>query len=90
MSSHVFIENVGLSCPSDPSIIGSMMNVLTKQANANFTRASKVVIPDIYNRRFKTGKEDLDNIFGGQGFLPGFTFTLAAVSYTHLTLPTKA
>jgi predicted ATP-dependent serine protease len=83
--SHIFVENAGLSCPGKQSIIGSMMNVLTKQANANFTRASKVVIPDIYSRRFKTGKEDLDNIFGGQGFLPGFTFTLAAAPGTGKT-----
>lgn len=78
-------EAFSLSRPDEHSIMVSMMNVLTKQANANFTRASKVVIPDIYNRRFKTGKEDLDNIFGGQGFLPGFTFTLAAAPGTGKT-----
>ena len=56
-----------------------MMQVITNSnTNKNFTRASAVVIPEIYNRRFKTGKEDLDNMFGGNGFLPGFTFTLAA------------
>lgn len=59
------------------------MNVIsTNSANKNFTRASAVSIPDIYNRRFKTGKDDLDNMFGGQGFLPGFTFTLAAAPGT--------
>lgn len=62
-----------------PIIIESIMNVLDNNSlNANFTRASQVKIPEIYNRRFKSGKEDLDTIFGGGGFLPGFTFTLAA------------
>jgi DNA repair protein RadA/Sms len=46
--------------------------------NKNFTRASDIVIPDIYNRRFKTGKEGLDFLFGGSGFLPGQVITLAA------------
>ncbi len=32
-----------------------------------------------------TGKEDLDSIFGGMGFLPGFTFTLAAAPGTGKT-----
>lgn len=63
-----------------------MMNVIKNSAtNANFTRAQDVKIPDIYNRRFKTGKEDLDEIFGGNGFLPGFTFTLAAAPGTGKT-----
>ncbi len=53
--------------------------------NKNFTRASDIVIPDIYNRRFKTGKEGLDFLFGGSGFLPGFTFTLAAAPGTGKT-----
>ena len=62
------------------------MNVInTTTTNKNFTRAASVVIPDIYNRRFLTGKEDLDNIFGGMGFLPGFTFTLAAAPGTGKT-----
>lgn len=62
------------------------MNVIsTNNANKNFTRASAVSIPDIYNRRFKTGKDDIDNMFGGQGFLPGFTFTLAAAPGTGKT-----
>jgi DNA repair protein RadA/Sms len=62
------------------------MNVISNNsANKNFTRASAVKIPDIYNRRFKTGKDDLDNMFGGQGFLPGFTFTLAAAPGTGKT-----
>ena len=62
------------------------MNVInTTTTNKNFTRAASVVIPEIYNRRFLTGKEDLDNIFGGMGFLPGFTFTLAAAPGTGKT-----
>lgn len=62
------------------------MNVISNNsANKNFTRASAVSIPEIYSRRFKTGKDDLDNMFGGQGFLPGFTFTLAAAPGTGKT-----
>lgn len=62
------------------------MNVLgSSSINKNFTRASEIQIPDIYNRRFKTGKEDLDFLFGGSGFLPGFTFTLAAAPGTGKT-----
>lgn len=62
------------------------MNVLRlSTSNKNFTRASEVIIPEIYNRRFKTGKESLDYLFGGSGFLPGFTFTLAAAPGTGKT-----
>jgi len=61
------------------------MNVLNKSANTNFTRASEVVIPEIFNRRFFTGKEELDNVFRGSGFVPGFTFTLAAAPGTGKT-----
>ena len=61
------------------------MNVLTNSTNAQFTRACDVRIPDVYNRRFKTGKEDLDAIFGGAGFLPGMTLTLAAAPGTGKT-----
>jgi DNA repair protein RadA/Sms len=60
------------------------MNVL-QTSNKQFTRASDVKIPEIYNRRFRTEKEDLDAIFGGQGFLPGMTFTLAAAPGTGKT-----
>lgn len=64
----------------------SVMNVLSNSTtNENFTRASDVRIPEIYNRRFKSGKEDLDNIFGGMGFMPNFTFTLAAAPGTGKT-----
>jgi len=52
------------------------MKIITTQSG--FVKASEVKIPEIYNRRFKTGKEDLDAMFGGQGFLPGMSFTLAA------------
>jgi predicted ATP-dependent serine protease len=62
-----------------------MMNVISTSSNKNFTRASQVVIPEIYNRRFKTGREDLDNIFGGCGFMPNLTFTLAAAPGTGKT-----
>ena len=62
------------------------MNVISNSdTNKNFTRASDVRIPEIYNRRFKSGKEDLDNIFGGAGFMPNFTFTLAAAPGTGKT-----
>lgn len=61
------------------------MNILTNTTNAQFTRAQDVQIPDIFNRRFKTGKEDLDAIFGGEGFIPGFTLTLAAAPGTGKT-----
>ena len=62
-----------------------MMNVISNSTNKNFTRAAQVVIPEIYSRRFKTGKEDLDNIFGGSGFMPNLTFTLAAAPGTGKT-----
>lgn len=42
-----------------------------------FARVSDVVIPEIFYRRFKTGVQDLDLALGGEGFLPGQTFTLA-------------
>jgi predicted ATP-dependent serine protease len=63
------------------------MNVLgSSSINKNFTRASEVVIPDIYNRRFKTGKESLDFLFGGSGFLPGQMITVAAGAGTGKTV----
>ena len=46
--------------------------------NKNFTRAGEVQVPEIYNRRFKTGIEDLDELFGGSGFLPGQMIAVAA------------
>ncbi len=58
-----------------PILIGEMKVI---NSNNNFIRAMDVKIPEIYSRRFKTGEEDLDALFGGQGFLPGMSFTLAA------------
>ena len=46
--------------------------------NKNFTRVSDVQIPEIYSRKFKTGIPDLDEAFGGSGFLPGMVINLAA------------
>jgi len=46
--------------------------------NKNFTRVSDVQIPEIYSRKFKTGIPDLDEAFGGTGFLPGSVINLAA------------
>jgi len=46
--------------------------------NKNFTRVSDVQIPEIYNRKFLTGIPDLDEAFGGSGFLPGSVINLAA------------
>jgi predicted ATP-dependent serine protease len=52
------------------------MKVITTQSG--FIKASDVEIPDVFNRRFKTGTETLDSVFGGEGFLPGMSFTFAA------------
>jgi predicted ATP-dependent serine protease len=51
----------------------------------NFARVSDIEIPEIYNRRFKCGKADLDAVFGDNGFLPGMSFTLAAGAGTGKT-----
>ena len=53
------------------------MNVISNTTN-EFTQVSKVVIPDTYFHRFKTGKDEIDEIFGAEGFIPGSTFTIAA------------
>ena len=50
----------------------------TSTTNKNFTRVADVKIPEIYFRKFKTNIPDLDEAFGGQGFLPGSVITLAA------------
>jgi len=42
-----------------------------------FRKVNEVEIPEIFYRRFKTGVQDLDFALGGEGFLPGQTFTLA-------------
>ena len=60
------------------------MQVLTQTSTKNFTRAEDVQIPEIYNRRYKTGKDDLDKIFGGS-IMPNLTFTLAAAPGTGKT-----
>jgi DNA repair protein RadA/Sms len=56
------------------------MNVITSTSCKNFTRASEVEIPGIYFRKFKTNIPDLDEAFGGQGFLPGSVMMLAATA----------
>ena len=53
------------------------MNVISNTTK-EFTQVSKVVIPDTYFHRFKTGKDEIDEIFGAEGFIPGSTFTIAA------------
>jgi DNA repair protein RadA/Sms len=52
-----------------------MMKVIS-QVN-QFRKVNEVEIPEIFYRRFKTGVQDLDFALGGEGFLPGQTFTLA-------------
>ncbi len=60
------------------------VNILTmkviKTNSKGFQRVKDVKIPDIYNRRFKIGRQDLDEVFGGSGFLPGMSFMLAAAA----------
>lgn len=51
------------------------MNLNIKQSS--FLKTTQVEIPDSFYKRIKTGIEDLDHAFGGEGFLPGMTFTLA-------------
>lgn len=60
------------------------MNVIAK-SNSVFTRASDIKIPEYFNRRFNTGKKDLDIVFGESGIVPNFTFTLAAAPGTGKT-----
>ena len=43
-----------------------------------FTKISDIQIPDIFFNRLKTGVDNLDAIFGGDGILPGSTITLKA------------
>lgn len=59
--------------------------ISSSRENQNFKRAEDVQIPEIYNRRFKTGVEGIDELFGGAGFMPNFTFTLAAAPGTGKT-----
>jgi len=65
-------------------IIKAVMNIIHNSKNV-FTRASEVKIPEYFNRRFKTGKKDLDIVFGESGIVPNFTFTLAAAPGTGKT-----
>lgn len=44
---------------------------------SSFCKATLVEIPESFYNRFKTGIDDLDLAFGGEGFLPGMSFTLA-------------
>ena len=43
----------------------------------SFKKVSTIQIPDIFNRRLKTGINKIDELLGG-GFLPGSSFTLCA------------
>lgn len=43
----------------------------------SFQKVSTIEIPDIFNRRLKTGINKMDELLGG-GFLPGSSFTLCA------------
>jgi len=45
--------------------------------NTEFVSIEDVSIPSAFYRRFKTNVEVVDTLFGGNGFLPGSTFTLA-------------
>ena len=53
------------------------MKIINTTSNAEFIRASQVEIPEVFNRRFKTNKPGLDNVFGQEGFVPGTSFTFA-------------
>jgi len=55
---------------------GGVMNLAHNETN--LTKVSEIAIPDLFNRRLKTGNEMLDKIFGGEGLLPSMVFTLAA------------
>jgi DNA repair protein RadA/Sms len=43
----------------------------------DFITVEDIHVPDEFYRRFKTGNEFIDSLFGGGGFLPGSSFTLA-------------
>ncbi len=55
---------------------GAVMNL--SHDETHLTKVSEIVIPDLYNRRLKTGSETIDKIFGGEGLLPSAVFTLCA------------
>jgi predicted ATP-dependent serine protease len=46
-------------------------------AKTGFVNVEDVSIPDAFFNRFKTDNDMVDTLFGGGGFLPGSTFTLA-------------
>lgn len=41
-----------------------------------FQEVGTIQIPDIFYKRFTTGVQPLDELLGGQGFLPGMSFTV--------------
>jgi len=43
---------------------------------SGFQQVSQVIIPDVFYHRFTTGIQPFDELLGGQGFLPGSTFTV--------------
>lgn len=51
------------------------MNVINK-TSLQLTKASEVQIPDFYNRRYSTGSEVIDSLFGGS-IVPNCTFTIS-------------
>lgn len=51
------------------------MNI--KMSSTKFQPVSQVVIPEVYNRRLKSGNEKIDAMFG-EGILPGSSITLTA------------
>ena len=51
------------------------MNI--KMSSTKFQPVSQVVIPEVYNRRIKSGNEKIDAMFG-DGILPGSSITLTA------------
>ena len=55
---------------------GGVMNLAHNETE--LTKVSEIAIPDLFNRRLKTGNDMLDKIFGGEGLLPSTVFTLAA------------
>ncbi len=44
----------------------------------DLTKVSEIEIPDVFNRRMRTQVPVIDKIFGGEGILPGMSFTIAA------------
>lgn len=59
------------------SIYYDCMNIISN-TTSGFTALSDIKIPETYFRRFKTGNEQIDEIYGKDGFVPGATYTIAA------------